>query len=1377
MVRNYKRQFFYTFIIFLSVLVWAIPPADAVDDVIIDNSNTALTSSSGTWLTSGAPGFYLDNSVYGKWGATFTWYFTPLQGGEYRLDEWHTEWPTREQAAPLSIQHRDGTAIIPIDQREVGSGERWNDVASFNFEAGVTYKITIRAVDGDSTCADAIRFRFIDGAAPLAVIDSITPNPAGLGETIEFIGHGDPASGEIDNYEWVSSLDGFLSNQQSFNISSLSEGLHTISFRVRNTLGFWSAPATENLIVGSGAVEIIIDNQNYALTLATGAWLPSGAPGFYLDNSVYGKWGATFTWYFTPPQDGLYRIDEWHTEWPTREQAAPLSIQHRDGTAIIPIDQREVGSGGHWNPVGSFNFEAGVTYEITIRSVDGDSTCADAVRFVKAGSSIPPTVDFSGTPTSGLEPLTVVFTDASTQGSAAITSWLWSFGDGGTSPDQNPSHTYAAGGPYTVSLQVTDANGLTNTQTKPDFITVDAQVVPPTADFSGTPTSGLEPLTVVFTDASTQGSAAITSWLWSFGDGGTSPDQNPSHTYAAGGPYTVSLQVTDANGLTNTQTKPDFITVDAQVVPPTADFSGAPTSGLEPLTVVFTDASTQGSAVITSWLWSFGDGGTSPDQNPSHTYAAGGPYTVSLQVTDANGLTNTQTKPDYITVDAQVVPPTADFSGTPTSGLEPLTVVFTDASTQGSAAITSRLWSFGDGGTSPDQNPSHTYAAGGPYTVSLQVTDANGLTNTQTKPDFITVTAPGDTAEHIYVAPIFAKTFTGYQIVLQDLGATQVDAKTWRYTNPSTNQEYVIHNLYDNIEGVDIIGVENALKTEDAVVIFQGHANYGIGGGSCSYEEIQAGRCSGIYYVDDPRILNFSSLFFDVSISGIRSHFGYDWDPVFQSGTSAYMPFVHDDPRGVDPPYNYFLGYYAPGDPTFYRLDSPKSLPIERIPDFDGPAWFSSDGSGPDASNPGHWQYFVTRYPLCLEIGGWTTSNAIPGYYNTNYYVLPAGDGSNEVRWISKSPIANNYKVFAWWPSSSSNTTDAVYEVNNQFISKDQSINGGQWNELGDFFFLNLEQINVKLTDNAPNGNVIADAIRVVHSGDLATDVIQANFRANYISVSTGQSVRFYNQSTGEVTGYEWDFGDGTPKSYSSSPLHTYAISGTFSVTLTVSGPAGVHTLVSEDYITVGLPPPPVQAEFSNSSPTGNTETIPAEVTFTDRSSGSIVAWEWDLNGDGLIDSNEEDPVYNYVNPGLYTVTLTVRDAGGNSSTKVKENYVRAVLLDDKIDNRTSQNYHYDSRTILYREDLDVAKEDMKYKRLFYESCQTGRYYMDTFTHGIVFYTTASVAGTAAPLWMKGYLEGKTDYELWQILQAFEAKYDYYNFDLKPSEQNNGWDR
>jgi PKD repeat protein len=214
---------------------------------------------------------------------------------------------------------------------------------------------------------------------------------------------------------------------------------------------------------------------------------------------------------------------------------------------------------------------------------------------------------------------TVQFTDAST---GDITGWSWTFGDGETSTAQSPQHTYATAGTYTVTLTVSNAYG-GDTEAKTGYIDVGPI---PAAAFTASPTAGLAPLTVQFTDLSL---GNPTSWHWDFGDGGTSTDQSPAHTYTEPGTYTVTLTVTNAYG-EDTETKTVYI----YAAPPIASFTANVTRGNAPLTVQFTDTST---GDITGWSWDFGDGNTSTDQNPTHTYTEPGTYTASLTVSGPTG--------------------------------------------------------------------------------------------------------------------------------------------------------------------------------------------------------------------------------------------------------------------------------------------------------------------------------------------------------------------------------------------------------------------------------------------------------------------------------------------------------------------------------------------------------------------------------------------------------------------------------------------------------------------------------------------------------------------------------------------------------------------
>ncbi len=326
----------------------------------------------------------------------------------------------------------------------------------------------------------------------------------------------------------------------------------------------------------------------------------------------------------------------------------------------------------------------------------------------------------SASPTSGNAPVTVSFTDQST---GSPTSWKWTFGDGNTSAEKNPVHKYNKTGLYSVTLTASNANG-SNGLTKTSYIAVSNILNAPVAAFSAAPTSGNELLTVSFADQST---GSPTSWKWTFGDGTTSAEKNPVHTYNKTGLYSVALTASSANG-SNALTKTSYIAVSNVSNAPVTAFSASPTSGNAPLTVGFTDQST-GSP--TSWKWAFGDGNSSTDKNPEHTYNKTGLYSVALTASNANG-SNALTKTSYIAVSNSLA---AAFSATPTSGPVPHSVSFTDNST---GSPTSRKWLFGDGTNSTEKNPVHVYNKTGQYTVSLTVNNLES-SSTETRSKYIEV--------------------------------------------------------------------------------------------------------------------------------------------------------------------------------------------------------------------------------------------------------------------------------------------------------------------------------------------------------------------------------------------------------------------------------------------------------------------------------------------------------------------------------------------------------------------------------------------------------------------------------------------------------------
>lgn len=271
----------------------------------------------------------------------------------------------------------------------------------------------------------------------------------------------------------------------------------------------------------------------------------------------------------------------------------------------------------------------------------------------------PPVADFSANVTAGKAPLHVGFSDTST----GIVTWrLWDFGDGTKAWANGTAmvnHTYLSPGTFTVSLTAGNSDGH-DSREKPAYIQVTPAGQKPVAWFSATPMMGYRPLQVRFTDRSM---GSPTAWRWDFGDGNTSTEKNPVHTYTAAGTFRVTLTAFNAGGsssssstvwvrerapiptITPTPTYSPHPTISPRPTipprpgtPPISFFKMNPIMGRAPLTVTFTDMSFN---APTAWSWDFGDGNTSALENPVHTFENPGIYAVSLKVENAFGNSST----------------------------------------------------------------------------------------------------------------------------------------------------------------------------------------------------------------------------------------------------------------------------------------------------------------------------------------------------------------------------------------------------------------------------------------------------------------------------------------------------------------------------------------------------------------------------------------------------------------------------------------------------------------------------------------------------------------------------------------------------------------
>ncbi len=434
---------------------------------------------------------------------------------------------------------------------------------------------------------------------------------------------------------------------------------------------------------------------------------------------------------------------------------APLTVSF-DGTGSVPPAGASIVSyswdfGDGNTGIGSttshtYTADGTFTASLVVEDSNGGLNAATITITVDPAPVDDPVAAFTANPNTGTAPLTVDF-DASTStppAGATLISYSWDFGDGTTGTGETVSHTYNAAGTYTAILTVEDSNS--NTDTEEANITVeDTPSEDPVAAFTADPVSGTVPLDVSFdaTGSTPPEGETITAYSWDFGDGNTGTGETVSHTYNETGTFTVTLVVEASNGNTDTET------VNVTVNPVATEDA----MHIASITTAVVRASGSGTVEATVSI-------VDEEGNPVAAATVSGMFSEDLTgtdtaETDGDGIAvlisdGFSTRPDdlgfcvdAVTHASLVYDPEANadasFACEGTGGNAPpvaafdvsstlLEVTFTDNSTDADGTVTSWSWDFGDGATSSDQNPVHTYAANGTYTVALTVTDDAGAT-------------------------------------------------------------------------------------------------------------------------------------------------------------------------------------------------------------------------------------------------------------------------------------------------------------------------------------------------------------------------------------------------------------------------------------------------------------------------------------------------------------------------------------------------------------------------------------------------------------------------------------------------------------------------
>ncbi|MDD3135788.1 MAG: DUF2341 domain-containing protein, partial [Methanoregula sp.] len=652
----------------------------------------------------------------------------------------------------------------------------------------------------------------------------------------------------------------------------------------------------------------------------------------------------------------------------------------------------------------------------------------------------------------------------------------------------------------------------------------------PVGSFLANRTGGDAPLTVRFTDSSF---SSPTSWAWDFGDGARSTDQNPIHTYTSGGNFTVNLTVTNSYG-SNSLVKTGYISVGSGI--PVASFTVNTTSGNAPLIVKFTDTSTN---TPTSWSWDFGDSSTSADQTPVHTYAADGNYTVNLTVTNSYG-SNSLVKTGYISVGSGI--PVAGFTADVTNGYSPVTVQFIDTST---INPTSWAWDFGDGTTSIEQNPVHTYSTYGTNTVTL--TAANGYgSNTMTKAGYILSGknaysqkidfSAGEPSLYQQVVVIHRTTGTAYEDNANGM-------KVWHlYAGGHCREDYGDVRFTDATGSPVKYYLQPGYTTEQARFFIRLEGADHTGALKVLYGE------PGITTTSDVSATNIT-----VNIPGYVfdgfSTLATDWD---RSGVASA---TIDNGRLMTYPNSNTMGAYS----TAAVKRSITSIPGAFAAEVD------LTYVGRSTSVPGR-----SRGELYLVLYNSSTSYAATGYYDNYYGTGQTYNGSFFYNINGTSANSGQGTRPAFGSMHLTITRDAANTVS---VYEDGVLRGTGIMP-GDITAIGLT--NTKFTTNsyyyyAYWDNLVVRAATAslpsatAFSGEGYTDAAPAASFTGTPVYGLSHTIRFTDTSANYPTTWSWDFGDGITSTLQ-NPVHTFAADGNYTVTLSATNEYGSNTETIRDF-------------------------------------------------------------------------------------------------------------------------------------------------------------------------------------------------------------------
>ena len=841
-----------------------------------------------------------------------------------------------------------------------------------------------------------------------------------------------------------------------------------------------------------------------------------------------------------------------------------------------------------------------------------------------------PVADFEMSLSSGIAPLLINFFDKS-QGE--ILSRQWDFGDGNKSSEMNPSYIFRRPGyTYNVSLLVSGPGGMNSTTKE-----IEIKWPKPVAKFEYELIKNqLNSMVIKFYDKS---DGNINTRKWDFGDNTQSNETNPVHIFqepenTQADNITVSLTVIGEGG-------EDIVFRNIKYIwaVPKADFIGSPRSGTIPLQVNFINKSV---GKINEWLWNFGDNHTSTEENPVHIYEQTGFYTVTLTAIGPGGPDICERK-DYIT---KVYPPlNADFFANPVNGKPPLVVNFSDNS---KGEIIKWIWDFGDSKKSLDQTPVHTYEIPGNYTVTLLI-EGNNETNKNVKSNYISVAYPEP------IANFTASTKNGdlpLKINFTDLSTGIISNYYWQFGDGTYSNIQSPEHIY-NDPGIYNVSLKVSGPGGDGLKVCENYINVKWPPPQAKFSAFPVTGVSPLYVS-----------FKDISTNIVPGNiFEWLWD--FGDGNKSTQQFpVH---KYINPGlYSVSLRVKGKGGedieviqdyievnescpyPGFFAIPITGAAPLKvdfyntsdgNVTEF---LWDFGDGFTSTQKNPKH--IFIN--PGLYNISITAKNQDCIEKVNKEKYINVEWSSPNVD--FSASPIEGIAPLLVEFKDLSSNDVkNWLWKFGDETSSESSSQNPiYTYRKPGSY------SVTLSVSNPEKFNTLIKQDYILVKSPPPIADFDYTIIRSGELVI-----VNLTNKSSGEINEYFLDYGDG--RTFVDNELTyksiVYEKSGTYSLSLNVTGPGGQDTKVRKEILIIENPP---VARFKASTVEGYS---PLTVNFINESQGDYISNYWDF-GD-TYSSTLQNPVHIFQKPGTYTVSLTVFSANTNDSiTMTNMIYVKKYL-------------------------------------------------------------------------------------------------------------------